>query len=110
MNNNIEQLNRIEIIGTVGSIRLCNVGDTRIANFSMATNYAYKDKEGCPVIETTWHSVRASEGDLIRNLDRIERGSTVLVIGRLQMQRYVSAEGAERVSVTVLAHCLDILQ
>ena len=108
--NNIEHINRIEILGVIGNIRLTNVGDTRLVSFTMATNYAFRDKEGRPVIETTWHNVRALEGEHIRDLDRIERGSTVHVIGRLQMQRYVSAEGAERVSVTVLAHRLDILQ
>ena len=107
--NNIEQINRIEILGFVGSIRLSNVGDKRLANFTMATNYAFKDKEGHPVIETTWHNVRAFEGEHIGDLDRLERGSTVHVVGRLQVQRYMSAEGIEKTSVTVLAHRVEIV-
>lgn len=109
MNNNTEHINRIEILGVVGNIRLTNVGDTRLANFTVATNNAYKNQEGFPVIETTWHNVRALEGEHIRDLDRIERGSSVHVVGRLQMQRYMSAEGIEKTSVTVLAHRVELV-
>lgn len=109
MNNNIEQINRIEILGIVGSIRLTNVGDTRLANFTVATNCAYKNQEGLPVIETTWHNVRALESEQIRDLDRVERGCSVHVVGRLQMQRYMSAEGVEKTSVTVLAHRVELV-
>lgn len=107
--NSIEQINRVEILGIVGNVRLTNVGDTRLASFTMATNYAFRDKEGHPVIETTWHNVRALESEHIRDLDRIERGSSVHVVGRLQMQRYMSAEGIEKTSVTVLAHRVELV-
>lgn len=109
MNNNIEQLNRIELCGTIGSIRLNTVGDKRFANFTLATNYAYRDKEGCPVIETTWHSVSAWEGDRICDLDRLVRGCTVHVTGRIRNQRYMNADGLERTSVIVLAHSLSLV-
>lgn len=107
--NNIEHINRIEILGVIGNIRLTNVGDTRLVSFTMATNYAFRDKEGRPVIETTWHNVRALEGEHIRDLDRIERGCSVHVVGRLQLQRYMSAEGVEKTSVTVLAHRVELV-
>lgn len=107
--NSIEQINRVEILGIVGNVRLTNVGDTRLASFTMATNYAFRDKEGHLVIETAWHNVRALEGEHIRDLDRIERGSSVHVVGRLQMQRYMSAEGIEKTSVTVLAHRVELV-
>ena len=107
--NNIEQINRVEILGVVGCVRLGNVGDKRLASFTMATNYAFRDKEGCPVIETTWHNVRAFEGEHIRDLDRLERGCAVHVVGRLQVQRYMSAEGIEKTSVTVLAHRVELV-
>ena len=51
----MEQLNRVELRGTVGSVYIKDFGTTRCVNFSVATNYCFKDREGCPVIETTWH-------------------------------------------------------
>ena len=55
----MEQLNRIELRGNVGNIKLQTVGDKLAARFTVATNYAYKDKDGSAVIETTWHNINA---------------------------------------------------
>ena len=52
----MEQLNRIEIRGNVGAVRLQVVGNSRVAKISVATNYVYKGRDGEPVIETTWPS------------------------------------------------------
>ena len=38
----MEQLNKIEIQGIVGNVRIQDVADSKVANFSVATNYAYK--------------------------------------------------------------------
>lgn len=54
----MEQLNRIEIRGNVGNVNILKVGNTRVAHFSVATNFAYKDRNGEPVIETTCYSNR----------------------------------------------------
>ena len=50
----MEQINKIELRGNVGNVKLQTVGNNENIRFSVATNYAYKDKEGRPVIETTW--------------------------------------------------------
>lgn len=59
----MEQLNRIEIRGNVGNVNILKVGDARVAHFSVATNFAYKGRNGEPNIETTWHNVTAWEGN-----------------------------------------------
>ena len=51
----MEQLNRIELRGNVGNIRLSNVGESQVARFSLATNFIYKGKEGDAVI---WEEVK----------------------------------------------------
>ena len=54
----MEQLNRIELRGNVGYVRLSRVGeDSQVVNFSVATTYVYKGRNGEAVMETTWHSV-----------------------------------------------------
>ena len=56
----MEQLNKVELKGVVGSVRLQKIGNnTQVANFTVATSLAYKDKAGCLIIETTWHNVTA---------------------------------------------------
>ena len=55
----MEQINRIVLRGNVGNVKLQNVGNSEVIRFSLATNYAFKGKDGNPVIETTWHNITA---------------------------------------------------
>ena len=67
----MEQLNRIELRGVVGSIRTQTFSDNVMARMTVATNYAYKDREGAAVIDTSWHSVVAWEGKNVQGLSKI---------------------------------------
>lgn len=106
----MEQINKIELLGTVGSVRLQNVADKRMAKFTMVTNRAYKNKEGAPVIETQWHNVTAFEGRNVHDLDRIEKGRAVHVWGRLQVQHYTGLDGTDRTAVDVICNRLDLIR
>jgi single-strand DNA-binding protein len=106
----MEQLNRIEIRGNVGNVNILKVGNTRVAHFSVATNFAYKDRNGEPVIETTWHNVTAWEGNKgIPPLDTIAKGFPVGVIGRLRMQKYIAGDGTEKTSYDVIANSIEMI-
>ena len=52
----LECIYRVELRGIIGTSRVTEVGDRNLINFSLATNYAYKDSDGCPVIETTCYA------------------------------------------------------
>ena len=107
----MEQLNKIEIRGNVGNVNILKVGDTRVAHFSVATNFAYKDRNGEPVIETTWHNVTAWEGNKgIPSLDIIEKGFPIYVSGRLRIQRYIGGDGAERTSYDLIANVIEKIE
>lgn len=106
----MEQLNRIELRGNVGNISLQSVGTRLAARFTLATNYAYKDKEGAAVIETTWHNINAWQGKGICNLREIQKGSKVYVSGRLRTQRFVGADGEERYSYEVVARTVSLIE
>lgn len=85
----MEQLNRVEIQGVVGSVYILPIGDSRMARFSVATNSTYKSR-GDIVVETTWHEVVAWEGQKgIPTLDIIAKGKPIHVVGRLKRQKYV---------------------
>lgn len=106
----MEQLNRIELRGNVGTIRLQTLAYNRIAaRFTVATNYAYKDKDGGAVIETTWHSVNAWQGKGIADLSRITKGSKVYVCGRLRSQKFVGEDQQERTVYEVIPSSLVLL-
>ncbi|MGM9742790.1 MAG: single-stranded DNA-binding protein [Candidatus Cryptobacteroides sp.] len=106
----MEQLNKIELRGNVGNARIQTVGENEVVNFSLATNYAYKGKDGNPVIETTWHNVVAWSGKGMPDFKKIGKGTCVHVIGRLRFQRYNLPDGTERQNYEVLANRLAIVE
>ena len=107
--NLMEQLNKVELCGVVGTARTHTVGNTLVARFSLATNFASMDAQGFPIIETTWHSVTAWEGERCRNLSSITKGSHVYVQGRLRCQKYIGTDGFERSCFEVVAQEVKLL-
>ena len=107
--NTMEQLNKVELIGTVGSVYVKDFGNTRCVNFSVATNHCFKDREGCPVIETTWHRVIAWESQDTADAFKMKKGDSVHVLGRLRIQRYTGADGVERSMVEVVAGKVNLI-
>lgn len=105
----MEQLNRIELRGAVGSVKLQAFSEAKVARITVATNYAYKDKTGAAVIETSWHNVIAREGRNLKDLERLRKGMKVYVQGRLRYQKYTGSDGIERVSTDIVANRLVIL-
>ena len=107
----MEQLNRIELRGNVGNNKVQIVGESQVARFSLATNYLFKGKDGNGVVETTWHNVVAWSGKgMPDNLDKIEKGAAVHVIGRLRQQRFTGQDGIERTIYEVLAKTVEIIE
>ena len=105
----MEHLNKIELRGIIGSVRVQNVADTKVANFSVATSHAYKSQDGSPVLETTWHNVVAWEGGQIQNLDQLKKGSSVHICGRLRNRKYTASDGTERAVCDIIAGTLELV-
>ena len=102
----MEQINKVHLRGCIGSIKVQTVGCSKVARFSVATNYAYKDAQGYCVIETTWSNVAAQN---ITCLDSLKKGDAVEVIGRLKNQRYTDSNGNEHSAYEIAASKLNLL-
>lgn len=105
----MEQLNKIELKGVVGSIRTQTFSDNQMARLTLATNYAYKGKDGAAVIDTSWHNVVAREGRNIHDLSKIVRGTKLYVLGRLRYQKYTGSDGVERISAEIVASKIAVI-
>ena len=104
----MEQLNRIELRGRVGSVRVQDVSGRKVAHVTVATDFAYKDRSGNAVIETTWHNVTAWEGNKgIPALDFISKGTPVYVCGRLRSQKYQGSDGVEKSFLEIIANTVE---
>ena len=106
--NSMEYLNKIELRGIVGSVRLIDMGGTKVAKLTIATNVAYRSSEGYPVIETTWHNVTAYEGRCNLPLEELHKGDKVYVTGRMRNQRYTTASGEDRTVAEVYAKEIEV--
>lgn len=98
----MEQLNRVELRGIVGSVRESKVGNMILVKLTVATNFMYKDKDGNVVLETIWHSVEK----FFDRSPEIKKGDKVYVLGRLRAQRYTRESGEEQISYYVHAMVL----
>lgn len=106
----MEQICKIELAGIVGRSTITPVGDSKVARFSLATNYTYNGKDGGIVIDTTWFSCTAWNGEKMPDLDKIQKGSKVHLIGRVRMQRYTDANGCDRQIWEVVAQELKLME
>ena len=105
-----QTINRVELQGHVGSVRKLTYGEREALLFSVATNRVYRDSEGTPVIETTWHSCTAWDGEGICPLDGITKGVPVHLTGRIRNTRYTGKDDAERVATEIVAETLEVVK
>ena len=107
----IEHINRVELQGHVGNVRIKELNGTKVCNFTLATELLYKSREGVAIAETTWHNVVAWESSSqTADLSQIAKGSAVHVTGRIRMNSYKSAEGEEKQYYEILANSIQIMQ
>ena len=96
-----QHINRVELQGIVGTSRVSDLGEKKAISFSLATNYAFKDREGCHAIETTWHNCTFF-ADKEDDLSIYDKGTPRLIEGRLRNLRYTDACGCERTTMEVV--------
>ena len=106
----MEQLNKVELKGIVGNVRVQTFDESRMARIGLATNYAYKDREGVAVIDTSWHNVIAWEGRNIPSLENIGKGTKLHVLGRIRYQNYTGVDGIDRTSTDIVASHIKIIE
>ena len=106
----MEHINRIELQGIVGTVRTNEHNGSKVANFTMITDFLYKTREGNAVNESMWHNIVAWNGRDMPDLDLIVKGTAVHVVGRLRINKYTSAEGTEKQFYEVMANKVQILR
>lgn len=105
----LQQLNKVELIGICGNVRIQEFSGKKVARLTLATNYCYKSSQGEVIIETCWHSVSAWESSKVKDLDKISKGTRLHIVGRLKNQRYLTADGEDRYSTEILAHTVNLI-
>lgn len=105
----MESINKVELQGNVGNIRIQEAGDRKVAHISLATNRVARNKDGESFVEASWHSIEAWEGPNVADFGKISKGCWIHVIGRLKYSKYTGNDNVERTSVDIVATKLDVL-
>lgn len=95
--------NTVSLIGRLGKdpiIKTIGAGN-KVANFSLATNEAYRGKDGNWVDNTQWHNVVAwgKVAELSEKL--LKKGAEIVLEGKLVHDEYETKEGEKRYKTEV---------
>ena len=80
-----------------------------VANFSIATDEQWKDRDGNRQTRTEWHSIT-----LYRKLGEIagqylHKGSLVYIEGKIQSRKYTGKDGIERTAYEIVCSEMKML-
>ncbi len=104
-------VNKVILIGHVGrdpEIKY-TPGGTAIANFSVATTDAYKDKAGNLQERTDWHRIVAMGRTAEVMGEYLKKGQQVYVEGRLQTRSWDDDKGQKRYITEIVALSVQFL-
>ena len=98
----MEQMNKAEIAGRIGTVRTAKVGERTVCHFSVATNVITRNAESGVVEETTWHNCSLWSGRKYPDLAFIKVGMPIHVSGRMRSNKYTGSDGVERTSCEII--------
>ena len=96
-----QDINKVELCGKVGAVRINEIQGTKVANFSLVTEQ-HTNSLGIQVCEFTWHNIVVWESD-DTSFDKLEKDVRVHVTGRLRNSRYTGVDGSERIFTEIVA-------
>ncbi len=102
--------NKVQLLGNLGAApetRKLDNGNM-MAKMRIATNETYKNAQGERVTDTQWHTVIAW-GKLAELTNHLEKGSQVLIEGRLCYREYTTPDGQKRYFTEIVANELEFL-
>jgi len=98
-------VNRVILVGRLGrdpETRYTGGGQA-VANFSVATDESYKDKNGERQKRTEWHKivVWGKQAEIAQQY--LKKGSLIYIEGRIQSREWQDKEGQKRTSFEIVA-------
>jgi len=98
-------VNKVILVGRLGrdpETRFTSGGQA-VANFSLATDESYKDRNGERQKRTEWHKivVWGKQAEIAQQY--LKKGSLVFIEGRIQSREWQDKEGQKRTSFEIVA-------
>jgi len=104
-------VNRVILVGRLGrdpETRYTGSGQA-VANFSVATDESYKDRNGERQKRTEWHKivVWGKQAEIAQQY--LKKGSLIFIEGRIQSREWQDKEGQKRTSFEIVANNFRML-
>jgi single-strand DNA-binding protein len=104
-------VNKVILVGRLGrdpETRYTSGGQA-VANFSMATDESYKDRNGERQKRTEWHKivVWGKQAEIAQQY--LKKGSLIFVEGRIQSREWQDKEGQKRTAFEIVANSFRML-
>lgn len=104
-------VNRVILIGYLGrdpEVRFTQ-GGAAVANFTMATNERWKDRDGVAQQKAEWHRIVAW-GKLAEFCERyLSKGRQIYLEGRIQTREWEDREGDKRRTTEIVAQTIQFV-
>lgn len=104
-------MNKVILIGRLGGdpeLRYTPSGDA-VANFRVATNTVWRDREGNQQEKTEWHRVVAWRKLAERCGEYLKKGSHVYIEGRLETRSWEDKNGNRRYVTEIITNRMQML-
>lgn len=104
-------VNKVILVGNLGKdpeVRHLEGGNS-VANFTLATNEYYKDKQGNRVERTEWHNISAWRGLAELAEKYLKKGTQVYVEGKLRTRQYQDKDQQTRYITEIIADEISLL-
>ena len=107
----MQSFNKVILIGNVASEVALNTlpSGTKVADFRLAVNERFKDKEGNDAERTVFVTIETWAGLAETCFKYLAKGRSVLVEGRLKMDEWKTGEGENRSRLLVTAENITFL-
>jgi len=104
-------VNRVILVGNLGrdpELRYIPSGQA-VANFTLATNDRWRDKEGNNQERTEWHRIVVWGKTAENCAQYLQKGRSVYIEGRLQTRDWEDKEGNKRQTTETIAQTVQFL-
>jgi single-strand DNA-binding protein len=104
-------VNKVILVGNLGrdpELRYIQSGQA-VANFSLATNEKWRDKEEKNQERTEWHRIVVWGKSAENCAQYLQKGRSVYIEGRLQTRDWEDREGNKRTTTEVVAQVVQFL-
>ncbi len=104
-------VNKVILVGNLGrdpELRYTQ-GGQGVANFTLATNERWKDRDGNNQERTEWHRIVVWGKQAENCAQYLQKGRSVYLEGRLQTREWEDKEGVKRHTTEIVAQTVQFL-